>query len=412
MRPSLNRLDLLSDYRRARRAVAGLALAAAVAATGSLTTLAAGDFADGTPVGGDTADTYSYAAGPYALPYESEGERYVWTFATGEDGNAYYSAYADGAWGDWQAMGDQPTAFKGQPTAVDYADSRHVFYAGEDGKVYANRHDGEAWAGWRDQSGDYRFPEAPYADVYGDQVHLYGTADDGTLYHKAYDSTEWTAWAAVSDDATAAAYQPHAVAWGGYENVFWTGEDGKVYWNRYDGEVWTGAKALPGDGYEYAQSPYAVGYSEGEQLHAYAVTADGVPTYNAFDGEGWSGWDTAPSEAPAPLANQPSVYEHEGALHAVYTSEDGHAYYASYDGTWSEEWVDLGENYAYEPYAYADGDGYTLLYTGTDGYVYAKKYAADAAPDDDYAATKAPANTPTPEYTPAPEYTPTPDSDY
>ena len=105
------------------------------------------------------------------------------------------------------------------------------------------------------------------------------------------------------------------------------------------------------------------------------MSGDGVPYYNTFDGDGWSGWSTYDTAPPAPVKYQPSVSVYDGKQHAVYTGDDGHAYYTAYDGSWSE-WQDLGDNYAYDPYAYEYDDSLYVTYTGTDGYVYVKPYAA------------------------------------
>ena len=197
----------------------------------------------------------------------------------------------------------------------------------------------------------------------------------------------------MNDEYEAGGYQPYAVGWDDHNNVFWTGADDEVYWNRHEGEAWTGAKALPGRG-EYGSAPYAVGYEE--QLYAYAVGTGGTPLYNVFDGEGWAGWERYEAEPPAKYEYQPSAYVYDGKQHVVYTGADGHAYYASYDGQWSE-WYDLGENYAYDPYQYEYGGNLYLTYTGTDGYVYVKPYAGDgdlAADGEGYPPTP----TPEPDY--------------
>ena len=170
-------------------------------------------------------------------------------------------------------------------------------------------------------AGAYEFPYAPYANTHGDELYLDGAAADGGLYYKTYDGTAWGEWAVVNEDLQAGADQPYAVEWGGCNNVFWTGEDGKVYWNRCGGTAWTGAKALTGEG----------------------------------------AYGDAPEQAP----------------YASATGKDGHAYYTYYDGqAWSDEWTDLGDNYAYDPYTYQYGDGYYLTYTGADKYNYYKQYTA------------------------------------
>lgn len=119
-----------------------------------------------------------------------------------------------------------------------------------------------------------------------------------------------------------------------------------------------------------------------------------MPHYNTFaDDDGWSGWTAYATAPPAKVKYQPSAYVYDDTQHVIYTGDDGHAYYASYKGEWSD-WQDLGDNYAYDPYTYEYGDNYYLTYTGTDGYIYVKPYAADGgAPDDGYAEP-----TPTPGY--------------
>ena len=326
--------------------------------------------------GGQVAgDAYSYADAPYAIVYQDA----IYEYATGEDGKGYYTTYDGEAYAPWAGWEDQPADYQWQPTAVDAGETQYVFYSGKDGGLYHNAYDGEAWAGWENVAGEYEFPYAPYANTYEETVYLYGATGDGELYYKTWADGEWSEWAAVHDDYPAGEYQPYAVEWGGYNNVFWTGADGKVYWNRYDGTEWTGAKALPyeADEGEYATAPYAIGYSEDDSLYAYAVTADGAPNWNVFDGEGWAGWKEYEAEFPASAQYQPSAYEYEGVQHLVVAADDGHAYYTTYDGEYGE-WQDLGENYAYDPYQYAYGEGLYLTYTGTDGYVYVKPYVADA----------------------------------
>jgi hypothetical protein len=147
--------------------------------------------------------------------------------------------------------------------------------------------------------------------------------------------------------------------------------------------AWTGAKALEADD-QAAGEPYAAAFDG--QLYAYSASADGVPYYNVFtEGEGWAGWEAYPADLPATVEYQPSVSVYDDAQHVVYTADDGHAYYTSYDGSAWSDWADLGENYAYEPILYAYGDEYYLTYTGADGSLYYKTYDAAARdePEDD-----------------------------
>ncbi len=195
----------------------------------------------------------------------------------------------------------------------------------------------------------------------------------------------------MSEDYAAGDYQIYANEWDGYNNVFYTGDDAKVYWDRYDGEQWAGVKVIDAAPQDFSYAPYAAAYSVEKKLYAYATGTDGTPYYNAFEeGKGWSGWDAYEYEYPAKAKYQPSAYEYDGKQHIVYTGDDGHAYYASYDGEYSE-WQDLGDNYDYDPYQYEYQDGYYLTYTGTDEYVYYKAYAVDGKEGDGY-------ETPTPAY--------------
>jgi len=317
---------------------------------------------------------YSYAAAPYAVDYDDT----LYLYGTADDGKGYYSTYDGSEWSEYAGWENQPADYQWQPVAVTYNDSQYVYYTGQDDKLYQNVYDGQAWAGWEDVSGAYTYANCAYAHTYADNLYVYGVASDGNVYGKYYDGSAWTEWAAVNDTYAAAAYQPYAIDWSDHENVFWTGDNGTIYWNRYDGTEWAGAKALEGE-YQFDTEPYAVGYDD--KLYAYANTGDGVPYYNVFtEGEGWAGWEAYPQELPAKSTYQPSVAVYEDAQHAIYTGDDGHAYYATYDGSWSD-WADLGENYAYEPIQYEYDDTYYLAYTGEDGGLYYKTYAGE---DDGY----------------------------
>ncbi len=343
-------------------------------------------FAGGGSVDGDA---YTFAAGPFALVYQDT----LYEYATGEDGQGYYTTYVEGeGYTDWGGWADQPADFQWQPTAVDFNGNQYVFYNGTDGGIYHNAYDGSAWSGWENLAGEFTFPYAPFANAFEDGVYLYAVTDTGDLHYKVWSGGEWSAWEAINEEDEAGPYQPYALDWDGYENVFWTGADGTVYWNRYDGEEWSGARALPDadDAIAFGYSPFAVGYEPEEALYAYAISEDGAVYFNVFEGDAWSGWETV-GEAPAEVKNQPSVSVYDGVQHMVYTGEDGHAYYVSYDGDWGD-WQDLGDNYAYDPFQYEYEGNLYLTYVGTDGEAYVKPYggggdegpAPAEEPDDDY----------------------------
>ncbi len=320
---------------------------------------------------GDGAATYD--AGPFVQVYQDT----LWVYATGEDGQGYYTTYEDGqGYAPWTAWGNQPAAFRWQPTAVVFNDNQYVFYDGSDGGLYHNAYDGSAWTGWENLAGDFTFKYAPFANAYEDGVYLYGVADTGDLHFKVWAGGEWSTWTPVSDAYPAGIYQPFATDWHGYENVFWTGSDGTVYWNRYDGSEWTGAEALPYAGEEvaYASAPYAIGYSGDDKLYAYAISREGAPNWNVFtDGEGWSGWQAYKSPLPGKAAFQPNAYEYDGIQHLIVTGVDGSAYYTTYDGAYGE-WADLGQNYDYDPFQYEYGGNLYLTYVGSDGLAYVQPY--------------------------------------
>ena len=76
----------------------------------------------------------------------------------------------------------------------------------------------------------------------------------------------------------------------------------------------------------------------------------------------------------AKVVNQPNAYVYDDIQHLVFTGDNGHAYYTEYDGGFSDDWTDLGKNYAYDPYQYEyDGNLY-LTYTGADYGNYVKAY--------------------------------------
>jgi hypothetical protein len=76
------------------------------------------------------------------------------------------------------------------------------------------------------------------------------------------------------------------------------------------------------------------------------------------------------------VTNQPSAYDYDGAQHIVCTGQDGHAYYTAFDGTAAGDWTDLGANYAWDPYQFEYAGDLYLTYTGENGSVYVKAYAA------------------------------------
>jgi hypothetical protein len=327
--------------------------------------MAAGALAlDGTYGKGKEVGKGEFASGTYAITASDT----LYQYATGKDGNAYYTTYDGETWAAWSGWESQPTAYKGDPAPVAYHDESYVTYHGDDGKYYLSENGGE----WTDISGDYTFKYAPYVNVYDDIVYFYGVAEDGYVYWKDYNGSEWGEWGEIGGQTTSA-YAVYAVDWNDYNNVLWTGDDGNVYWNRWDGSAWSGTKELT-NGATLASTPYAVGYAPEEKLYAYSVTDKGQPAWNVFtEGEGWTGW-TPYEGLAAKVTNKPNAYVYEDIQHVVYTGEDGHAYYTEYDGAWADEWTDLGNNYAYDSYQYAyEGDLY-VTYTGEDYSVYVKEY--------------------------------------
>jgi len=364
-------------------AMAGALVALGLFASTLVTGLAAGSYDDSAKIG-DDANTFAYSS--YAVAVDDT----LYQYATGADGEAYYATYDGTAWADWQSWDNQPAKVTYDPAPVAYDGKNWAFYTTEDGKIYQVLPDAYGGATWDDVSGDYMYDSAPYATADAERLNLYATGKDGNVYHRAYTAADgWGTWEAVNDDYVAkAGTEPYAVSWDGQENVFWTGEDGTVYWNRY-GDAWTEAVALGGDGtYEYA--PYAVGYAPEKALYAYSTSTDGTPAYNVFDGTAWAGWQQYDVSWAA--KGQPSAYTtDDGVQHVAYTAADGHAYYTAYeDGKWSAEWQDLGENYASDTYQFEYQDELYLTYTGEDGSVYYREYAAADGSSEEV--------TPTPKY--------------
>ena len=349
------------DYRRALKRIAATGLTVALLGMAAGGALAAdGGYGEAKKVGsGD------FASSAYNVTVNDT----LYQYTTGKDGKAYYATFDGQDWTDWTGWESQPADYQYDPAPVVYNDASYVTYAGQDGKYYFSAEGGE----FTDISGDLTFKCAPYANVYDGKLYIYGVAEDGYVYWIDYNGSEWGEWGEIGGQTTSA-YEVYAVDWDGYNNVLWTSDDGHAYWNRWDGEKWSGTKELP-NGLALKSAPYATGYEADEKLYAYAVSADGKPAWNAFDGEGWGGWKEYDG-FEYEVENQPSAYVYEDVQHVVYTGADGHAYYTEFDGKTESEWTDLGANYAWDTYQYEyDGDLY-LTYTGENGEIYVKAYAA------------------------------------
>jgi hypothetical protein len=356
-----------SGYRHLKRGITLVIVVTALVGATVSGAFAAGTFDGGEKVGKvlDYGD-YSLASSTYAIKVEDS----IYQYATGEDGNAYYTYKNGQEWSKWEGWDNQPVKFSGDPAPIAYRDQNYAFYHGVDDHIYHLIWNADGTSYFADVSGDYTYKSAPYANVWQDQLFLLATGTDGYVWESWYTpEAGWSPWKNISGEY-ASNYKPYAVAWGEKENVFWTADDGKVYWTRYDGSAWSEAKALPGD-YEFGNTPYAVGYND--KLYAHAVTKDGKGAYNVFDGESWSGWET--EGVGHKVKDQPSAHVYDDQLHVVYTGENGHAYYSAYDGSSWSEWADLGDNYDYSPYQYEYQDGFYLTYTGEDGYAWYKTYA-------------------------------------
>lgn len=330
---------------------------------------AEGAYAPGKEIEG----AYTFQYGTYVAPVDNA----LYQYATGDDGNAYYTTYDGTSWSGWENPGKQPAKVSWDPAPVSYDGGSQAYYTGDDGYIYQLSWDSYGEATWENVSGEYTFSASPYATSSGDAVALYGTATDGYVYHKGYTGEAgWGEWQPLNDAAYPAKVdaKPYSVTWDDHENAFWVGDDGKTYWNRYSyaDQAWTGAKEIPAD-YTFAAVPYAVGYAPESALYAYSSSADGAPVYNTFSGEGWSGWQ--PYDAAWTASSTPNAYVYNDAMHVVYTSNDKHAYYSQYGAEgWSEGWEDLGANYGYDTQQYEYAGGLYLTYTGEDGSVYYRTF--------------------------------------
>ena len=307
----------------------------------------------GTTVGGALALDGGYGEGKkvdkgefFASTYNITVDDTLYQYATGKDGNAYYTTFDGEKWSAWSGWDSQPAKYAYDPAPISYGDKSYVTYYGEDGKYYFSGEGGD----WTDISGDYTFKTAPYANVYNNIVYIYGVADNGYVYWKDYNGAEWGEWGEIGGQTTSA-YEVYAVDWNGWDNVFWTGDDGHVYWNRWNGSEWSGTKQLA-NGLAIGSAPYAVGYAPEEKLYAYGASQDGQPAWIVFtEGEGWTGWKPYDG-LEAKVYNQPNAYVYDDIQHLVFSGQDGHAYYTEYDGGWWDEWSVLGGYHAYVPYQY------------------------------------------------------------
>lgn len=362
---------------------AGTVLAAASLKPFGVLAGGGGEYEQGKAVPGD----YTFEYGTYVA---CDGDT-AYQYATGTDGYAYATSYANGEWSEWTMAGETEVAGDAAPVAYD--GKSQAYYTGKDGSLYELTWDSYGDAQWNDVAGGYTFAASPYASTTDETVNLYGTASDGYVYHKGYSDGAWGEWQPLNDAEYPAKTdaKPYGVAWGDHENVFWVGADEKVYWNRYShaDQTWVGAKEIPAD-YGFSATPYAVGYGPEETLYCFCADAQGTPTWNTFaDGDGWSGWQTY--EASWSAKGQPNAYVHEETLHVAYTAEDNHGYYQQYsaDG-WADDWADLGENYGYGTCQYEyEGDLY-LTYTGEDGGIYYREFAYDGNGTTDPEPTKKP----------------------
>ncbi len=372
MYPDYRRSLLTStSSRRAFMAFTGGGAIALATARGLPALAADGGYEEGKAIPGD----YAFENGTYVSPTDDA----LYQYATGTDGYAYCSKYADGEWSDWEQAGDQTVGW--DPAPVTYDGKSQAYYTGGGGYIYELTWDSYGDAQWEDVSGGYTFEASPYASAYEDTLHLYGTSTDGYVYHKGYTKDGgWGEWAPLNAPEYPAKTdsKPYSVSWSDHENTFWVGADDKTYWNRYsyaDGS-WDEPKEIPAD-YGFKCTPYAVGYAPEKKLYAYSATSEGAPTWNSFaDGEGWSGWQTYETDWAANY--QPNAYVYNDTQHVVYVSDDYNAYYTQYgtDG-WDGEWADLGGNYGYDCQQYAYNDNLYLTYTGEDGGIYYRQYASD-----------------------------------
>jgi len=190
----------VGGYRRARRGLSVLGVAAALLGTVAGGALADG-YGDAKQIGGDE---YEYGYSTYATEYKGD----VYQYETGKDGNAYYSTYDGKEWADWKGWDDQPVKYKYDPAPASYKDGTYVCYTGEDGYIYYNWYDGSDWSGWA-KIGDeeYKFDSAPYGYAKSDYFYLYATGEDGYVYYNQYDGTDWTGWANISGESKAK-YEP------------------------------------------------------------------------------------------------------------------------------------------------------------------------------------------------------------
>ena len=341
--------SLVDGYRSVRRGAIALALGAAVTLGGVLGALAAdGTFEEGGQVKSDGYEEYEYAAAPYEVEYDGN----AYTYGTGKDGKGSYVTY-DGCRVERLLHLGRPA---GQvPVAADGSDLRWVAVRRLQRRrqqvlpeLLRRRRVGRLGRHLRRVQVRVR----PVRQRLRRQLYVYGTATDGYVYYKQYDGSEWTSW----EHGQRRIRRPKATSlrgeWDGYKNVFWTARTARSTGTATTATEWTGAKALPGD-CEFRYAPYAVEY-DGESLRLRPEQGRQAGL-EQLRRRGLDGWPSPTKVPTAKVKYQPNAYVYEDEQHVVYTGDDGHAYYAAYDGQWSD-WQDLGDNYAYDPYPYEYGD--------------------------------------------------------
>src|SRR5215211_1624639 len=176
-----------SGYRLLKR---GIALSFVVIALAGATV--SGAFAHGTFDGGEKVGKvldygdYSLASSTYAINVKDT----IYQYATGEDGNAYYTSKNGQEWSKWEGWDNQPVNFSGDPAPIAYLDQNYAFYHGEDDHIYHLIWNADGTSYFADVSGDYTFKSAPYANVWQDQLFLYATGTDGYDWNSWYTSEE------------------------------------------------------------------------------------------------------------------------------------------------------------------------------------------------------------------------------
>jgi hypothetical protein len=261
--------------------------------------------------------------------------------ARGNDNQIYLKTYSNGAWANWQSLGNPTTSATSDPAIIAWGNGRlDVFVRGSDNALWQRTYSNGTWSStWQSLTGG--LTSGPDAASWGSgRIDVVARGNDNQIYLKTYSNGAWANWQSLGNPTTSATSDPSIVAWGnGRLDVFVRGSDNALWQRTYSNGVWSSTwQSLTGG---LTSGPDATSWGSG-RIDVVARGNDNQIYLKTYSNGAWANWQSLGNPTTSATSDPSIVTGSNGRLDVFVRGSDNALWQRTYsNGAWSSTWQSL-----------------------------------------------------------------------